>query len=384
MSGRPKDPVELARALIRCPSVTPEEGGALRLLEKVLVELGFTCHRLVFDEDGTAPVENLYARRGTVGPHLCYAGHTDVVPIGDAAAWSSDPFGAEIRDGYLYGRGASDMKAAIAAFVCALGRRLAGDGDLKGSVSLLITGDEEGPAVNGTVKVLEWLSERGEQLDHCLIGEPTSSQTVGDTVKIGRRGAMNGRIKIHGVQGHAAYPDLADNPLHRLVRMLSPLVNETLDEGTEHFQPSSLQITSIDVGNTATNVIPAQGTVVFDCRFNSLYRSHDIERWMRERLDREGARYDMGIRVSGESFLSPPGPWSDLVAKAVEEVTGNMPALSTSGGTSDARFIKDHCAVAELGMLNATAHKVDERVSLDDIEALTLIYQKIIERYFGG
>jgi succinyl-diaminopimelate desuccinylase len=378
-----RDPAALARALIRCPSVTPEEGGALTLLEKVLNELGFTCHRLVFSEDGTAPVDNLYARLGTNAPHLCFAGHTDVVPVGDTSAWTVDPFGGEVRDGCLFGRGASDMKGAIAAFIAAASRKLAEGGGLPGSISLLITGDEEGPAVNGTVKMLDWLAERGEALDHCLVGEPTSARQLGDTVKIGRRGAMNGRITIHGTQGHAAYPDLADNPLHHLVRMLSPLVNEPLDSGTEHFQPSSLQITSIDVGNTATNVIPAKGVAVFDCRFNSLHGSRDIERWMRERLDRNGTRYDMDIRVSGESFLSPPGRWSNLIGEAVRTVTGHAPELSTSGGTSDARFIKDYCTVAELGMLNATAHKIDEHVSLEDIEILTGIYWHVIQRYFA-
>ncbi len=387
MSAVPLDAVELAQRLIRCPSITPEEGGALGLLQEVLGGLGFDCQRLVFEAAGTPPVDNLYARLGSGGANLCFAGHTDVVPVGDAAAWTVDPFAGELRDGCLTGRGAADMKGAIAAFIAALSRVLAARGgaaDLGGSVSLLITGDEEGPAINGTVKVLDWLGEKGETLDHCLIGEPTSAERLGDMVKIGRRGSMNGTITVHGIQGHAAYPQLADNPLHHLVRMTSALVDEPLDQGTEHFQPSSLQITSIDVGNGATNVIPAQGRVVFDCRFNDLYRSTDIKRWMEERLDRDGARYDMAVRVSGEAFLCPPGPWSDLVAGAVEEVTGRAPELSTSGGTSDARFIKDHCPVAELGLRNATAHKVDERVPLEDLNALDAIYQAVIERYFAA
>jgi succinyl-diaminopimelate desuccinylase len=385
MPTAPLDALDLAQRLIRCPSITPEEGGALDLLQEVLAGLGFACQRLVFEAEGTPAVDNLYARLGDGGANLCFAGHTDVVPVGDAAAWTVDPFAGELRDGYLTGRGAADMKGAIAAFVAALSRVLAardGAAGLGGSVSLLITGDEEGPAVNGTVKVLDWLGEKGETLDHCLIGEPTSAERLGDMVKIGRRGSMNGIITVHGTQGHAAYPQLADNPLHHLVRMMTTLVDESLDQGTAHFQPSSLQITSIDVGNGATNVIPAQGRVVFDCRFNDLHRSADIKRWMEERLDRDGARYEIDVRVSGEAFLSPPGPWSDLVSSAVEAVTGQAPELSTSGGTSDARFIKDHCPVAELGLRNATAHKVDERVPLEDLKALDAIYQAVIELYF--
>ena len=385
MPAEPLDAVDLAQRLIRCRSVTPDEGGALDLLQGVLGGLGFDCHRLTFEEAGTPPVDNLYARLGGGGANLCFAGHTDVVPVGDEAAWSTDPFAGELRDGCLFGRGAVDMKGAIAAFIAALSRTLAARGGaarLGGSISLLITGDEEGPAVNGTAKVLDWLREKDEKLDHCLVGEPTSAERLGDMVKIGRRGAMNGTITVHGVQGHAAYPHLADNPLHHLVRMISTLVDEPLDEGTEHFQPSSLQVTSIDVANGATNVIPAQGRVVFDCRFNDLHKSADIKRWMEDRLGRDGARYDMAVRVSGEAFLCPPGPWSELVSAAVEETTGRPPELSTTGGTSDARFIKDHCPVAELGLRNATAHKVDEKVPLEELGTLGAIYQAVLERYF--
>ena len=380
------DPVELTRALIRCPSITPEEGGALSLLEQVLGALGFACHRLRFEEEGTPAVENLYARLGTEGRNLCYAGHTDVVPVGDRKGWSVDPFAAEIRDGQLIGRGAVDMKGSIAAFIAALARHLevsGGGARLGGSASFLITGDEEGPAINGTAKVLGWLRERGESLDHCLVGEPTSAETLGDMVKIGRRGSLNGEITVHGVQGHSAYPHLAENPLHHLVHMLSPLIDEPLDEGNAHFQPSSLQITTIDVGNAATNVIPGQGYARFNCRFNSLHQSGDVIDWVRERLDRAGARYDLEVSVSGESFLCPPSEWSDIIVKSVAQTTGRSPELSTTGGTSDARFIKDVCPVAELGLLNATAHKVDERVPLEDLENLTQIYQGILAGYFS-
>ncbi len=380
------DPVAIARALIRCPSITPEEGGALSCLESLLSELGFTCHRLTFEAEGTPRVENLYARLGNAGQNLCYAGHTDVVPVGDAVSWSVDPFAAEIRDGNLIGRGAVDMKGSIAAFVAAVARHLKAIGgaeNLGGSLSFLITGDEEGPAINGTVKVLNWLNEKGERLDHCLVGEPTSAGNLGDMVKIGRRGSLNGEITVHGIQGHSAYPHLADNPLHHLVRMLAPLIEEPLDLGNEHFQPSNLQITTIDVGNPATNVIPELGRARFNCRFNSLHQSEDIISWVRERLDREGARYDLNVTVSGESFLCPPSNWSELISSSVNDVLGRSATLSTTGGTSDARFIKDFCPVAELGLLNATAHKVDEQVPLAELEDLTQIYQSIIHGYFS-
>jgi succinyl-diaminopimelate desuccinylase len=379
------DTLELARALIRCPSITPVQGGALDLLQSVLQDLGFTCHRLPFAEEGAPEVDNLYARLGSGGPHHCYAGHSDVVPAGDPADWSVDPFAAEVRDGKLIGRGAVDMKGAIAAFVAAVAAYLK-DGLPKGSISLLITGDEEGDAVNGTRKVLDWLRERGETIDCCLVGEPTSDATLGDMVKIGRRGSMNLRLTVHGTQGHTAYPQLADNPLHHLVRMLNAVVSEPLDDGNAHFPPSSLQLTSVDVGNATTNVIPAKATALINVRFNDMHSSATVEAWLRERFDEaidsaRGARYELAARVSGESFLCPPGPWSALVSGAVAEVVGSAPALGTTGGTSDARFLKDHCTVAELGLLNATAHKVDEHVTLDDLARLTAIYGSVLERY---
>ena len=383
----PIDSLDLARRLMRCPSVTPADAGALDVLQGALQGalpgLGLVCHRLPFQEPGSERVDNLYARVGGDGPTLCFAGHTDVVPVGDPADWSVDPFGATVRDGDLIGRGAVDMKAAIAAFAGALSRFLARRGpDFGGSVSLLITGDEEALAINGTRKVLGWLRARGETLDACLLGEPTSDERLGDMVKIGRRGSMNGTLTVRGIQGHSAYPRLADNPAHRLIAMLGPITGEPLDRGSDHFSPTSLQVTSIDIGNPASNVIPAQATARFNIRFNDRHSGASIEAWLREGFDATGADYDLRIRVSGESFLCEPGPFSSLIAKAVEQVTGAAPALGTTGGTSDARFIKDFCPVAELGLLNATAHKVDERTSLEDLRRLTAIYEAVLDGYF--
>ncbi|MEM7225726.1 MAG: succinyl-diaminopimelate desuccinylase [Pseudomonadota bacterium] len=378
------DCIELTRDLIRCPSVTPAEGGALTLLQERLEPLGFACHRLVFEETGFAPVDNLYARLGDGGPNLCYAGHTDVVPVGDTAAWSCDPFAAELRDGVVIGRGAVDMKGSIAAFVAAAAAFLENrDGAFDGSISLLITGDEEADAVNGTRKVLDWLAERGEKLDACLVGEPTSAQALGDTVKIGRRGSLTGKLTLRGTQGHTAYPQLADNPLHHLVRLLDQLARTPLDDGSTHFPPSSLQLTTIDCGNPASNVIPAEATAAFNIRFNDHHSGAVLEQRLRDLLVESGCDHDLSIRISGESFLCPPGPFSDLVCRAVAQVTGESPELSTTGGTSDARFIKDHAPVAELGLLNATAHKVDEQVPLEHLERLTAIYLALLKGYFA-
>lgn len=383
------DPVELARALIRCPSVTPAEAGALDLLQRVLEPLGFTCHRLRFEGGGSPPVDNLYAAVGREdGPNFCFAGHTDVVPTGEPATWRVDPFGGEIVDGMLYGRGAADMKGAVACFAAAAARFLKTHGpDFGGRISLLITGDEEGPAVNGTRRVLDWLKDRGETLDACLVGEPTNPTRLGEMIKIGRRGSLNGRLTVHGVQGHTAYPHLADNPVHRLVRMLNAIISEPLDEGSAHFQPSTLQVATIDVGNPASNVIPARAQAVFNIRFNDRHRAADIERWLRARFDAalgEGSgRYDLEIAVSGEAFLTPPGPLSDLIADAVEQVLGRRPELSTTGGTSDARFIKDYCPVAEFGLAGQTMHKTDEHVPVADLRALADIYTAVLDGYFG-
>jgi succinyl-diaminopimelate desuccinylase len=378
------DALELARALIRCPSVTPDDKGALGVLEGVLRPLGFACHRLPFSDSGTPDVDNLYARLGTNGPNFCFAGHTDVVPVGDRKAWSVDPFGADVIDGVLYGRGAADMKGAIAAFIAATARFLARRGpDLPGSISLLITGDEEGPSINGTAKVLNWLDGRGERLDACLVGEPTNPQHLGDMIKIGRRGSMTGDISVRGVQGHTAYPHLADNPLPRLLRMLSTIVETELDKGTPHFQPSNVQLTTVDVGNPAGNVIPARATARFNIRFNDLHTGASITQWLRERFDSVGGQYELKVQVSGEAFLTPPGDFSALLKNAVERHTNRTPELSTSGGTSDARFIKDYCPVAEFGLVGQTMHKVDERVPVSELARLTDIYEDVLERYFS-
>lgn len=379
----PLDPLALAQALIRCPSVTPAEGGALGVLEQALKPLGFACTRLPFSQEGTPDVDNLYARIGTSGPVFCFAGHTDVVPVGDAGAWTVDPFGAEVRDGKLYGRGASDMKAAVACFAAAASQFLAERGpDFGGSISLLITGDEEGPAINGTPKMLGWMRGKGETMDACLVGEPTCPGRLGEMMKIGRRGSINTTLTVHGVQGHVGYPHRADNPLPRLMRMLLTLVDEPLDRGSEHFEASTLAVTSVDVGNPATNVIPAKGTGRFNIRFNDLHSGASLKDWIRERCDRVGGRYDLAFDISGESFLTPPGRLSDLIAEASLEVTGLSPELSTSGGTSDARFIKDMAPVVEFGMVGESAHKVDENVPAADVPALTAIYRAVLEGFF--
>ena len=378
------DPVDLAQALIRCPSVTPADEGAMDVLQSALEELGFTCHRLPFATGNAPEVQNLYARIGDRAPNFCFAGHTDVVPVGDANEWSVDPFAAEIKGDRLYGRGASDMKTAIAGFAAAAARFLESrDNGFPGSISLLITGDEEGEAVNGTVKVLEWLKEKGEVLDACLVGEPTNPETLGDMIKIGRRGSMTAFLTVHGASGHAAYPHLADNPVERLVKMLSAVLDKPLDDGTEHFQPSTAVVTTIDVGNPVANVIPARAEARINVRFNDLHTGARVGTLLRRRLDDIGGDYDLDARVSGESFLFPPGPLSNLVAGAVEKATGKRPEFSTAGGTSDARFIKDHCPVCEYGMTNQTAHKADENALVSDIQLLSDIYQSVLDGFFA-
>jgi succinyl-diaminopimelate desuccinylase len=381
-SSGPIDPVALTQRLIRCPSVTPAEGGALDLLQSELEALGFVCHRLPFAEPGTEEVDNLYARLGTSAPNFCFAGHSDVVPTGALSDWSSDPFAGEIRDGVIFGRGAADMKGAIAAFVAATAAYLAEGGPRQGSISLLITGDEEGPSINGTRKVLEWLAEQGEILDACLVGEPTNPEVLGEMVKIGRRGSVTGQLTVSGRQGHVAYPHLADNPVHRIARMVAALTGEPLDEGSDHFQPSSLQVSTLDVGNPASNVIPAEARATFNVRFNDLHDSAGVEAWVRRRLDAVGGAYDLSMRVSGESFLTPPGRLSEVIVAAVEGVTGSRPELSTTGGTSDARFIKDYCPVAEFGLVGRSMHQVDECSALEDVTTLTRIYRAVLEDFF--
>ncbi|HWY60857.1 MAG TPA: succinyl-diaminopimelate desuccinylase [Rhizomicrobium sp.] len=377
------DAVGLAQSLIRCASVTPADAGAISVLEKALKEIGFACHRLRFEEAGTAPVENLYARIGGEGPHFCFAGHTDVVPPG--TGWTHDPFAAEIKEGLLYGRGAADMKSAIAAFVVATARVLAA-GPVKGSISLLITGDEEGSAVNGTPKMLAWLKDKGEKLDHCVVGEPTSSTRAGDTLKIGRRGSINFQLMVTGVQGHVGYPQKAKNPIPVLAQLVAQLSDHTLDKGNAHFDPSTLSFTSMDVGNDATNVIPGEARAAFNIRFNDKHTPEGLVGLVSDRSERlakeTGCEIKVAHQVSGVSFLTAPGKFTQLVSDTVASVTGQSPFFSTTGGTSDARFIKDFCPVIELGLAGTTMHQKDECVPVAEIAALTDIYAALLTAYF--
>ena len=375
MSAPAADPLPLAQALIRARSVTPADDGAQAVLAAALGRLGFRVERLRF-----GAIENLYARIGDRGPHLCFAGHTDVVPAGEG--WSADPFAGEVRGGVLYGRGACDMKGAIAAFVAAAEGYLAA-GAPRGSISLLITGDEEGEAVDGTVKVLGWMRERGEVPDFCLVGEPTNPSRLGEVIKIGRRGSLNARITVHGTQGHSAYPARADNPCHRLVAALGEMTAKPLDAGSEHFEPSTLQVTSIDVGNPATNVIPAVATARLNIRFNDLHSGTSLEAWLREVLARHAPRHELAVSVSGESFLTAPGPAVAKLAGAVEAATGVVPRLDTGGGTSDARFITRLCPVAEFGLVGASMHKTDEAVPVEELRALAAAYGAVIGAFLG-
>ena len=373
-----------ASNLIRCPSITPVEGGALTVLEQALQELGFTCHRLSFGAEGEDPVENLYARLGDQQPNFCFAGHTDVVPPGKLGDWQIHPFTGEIRDGILHGRGAADMKGAIAAFVDAVRSYVESQNSFPGSISLLITGDEEGPAINGTRKVLQWMSRNNEIIDACLVGEPTNPTALGEMVKVGRRGSLNGILTVHGTQGHVAYPHLANNPLPHLVRACDALIGLQLDNGSDHFQPSNLEITSIETGNDTSNVIPASAYARFNIRFNDLHSSETLIPLIHKTLNALDIPYNLQIRVSGESFLTPPSPFTELVKNAVTEITGQTPEMSTSGGTSDARFIAQYAPVVEFGGVGKTMHKVDEQMAVDDLSNLSKIYLHILEKYFSG
>lgn len=383
----PTDPVALSQALIRCESVTPDEAGALTLLQNVLEPAGFTCHRLVFSEPGTPDVDNLYARLGSGRPHLSFAGHTDVVPVGNEAAWTVPPFAGEVRDGILYGRGAVDMKGCIAAFVAASMKYIHHYNGLpRGSLSFIITGDEEGPSINGTMKILEWLKARDEVIDACLVGEPSNPKALGDEIRIGRRGSLNVDLMVHGKQGHSAYPQIADNPVPKLARIIDRLSTTKLDDGTENFQPSNLQVTVISVPNTATNVIPGRAIAKLNIRYNDGWTRPAIEEWVRKTTDSAAAevdaKYELAFSGTGDVFLTKPGPLVTTLKDAVKSVTGRTPALTTGGGTSDARFIKDICPVVEFGLVNQTIHQVDEHTSVADLETLTEIYGRFITNFF--
>ena len=377
------DPVALTAALIRCPSVTPEDGGAMAILEELLGTAGFECHRA--DRGGVA---NLFARWGKKGANRSFGfnGHVDVVPVGDLAAWTQDPFGAAVIDGWMFGRGATDMKSGVAAFAAAA-VDFVRDTPPDGAVILAITGDEEGPSVDGTVALLDWMAKQGERMTACLVGEPTCPKTLGDMMKIGRRGSLTAWITAYGVQGHSAYPHRARNPMSALVRLLGALEAEPLDQGTAHFDASTLAITTIDCGNPATNVIPAKGTATVNIRFNDSHSGASLTAWLQEKADavaaETGVRFDLRVSISGESFLTPPGAFTDLVAKAVQAETGVVPEASTSGGTSDARFVKDHCPVVEFGLVGQTMHQVDERVEVAQIVRLKAIYTRILQDYFA-
>lgn len=388
MSLDPKDPVALTQALIQCPSVTPEEGGALRLLDSVLKERGFESHLVRFSEENTPDIDNLYARIGTEGPCLVFAGHTDVVPTGDETRWTQAPFSGAIVDGILYGRGAADMKGGVAASVSATLNFIEEQGaSFKGSIAFLITGDEEGPAVNGTVKLLEWAKARGEKFDHCILGEPTNPNTLGDMIKIGRRGSLSGHLVVEGKQGHIAYPHLAENPIRGIVKLIAGLNEEPLDHGTDHFPPSNLEFSTVDVGNKASNVIPQSARASFNIRFNDKWTQDSLKAEIENRLRLiagNNVRYTVTFEPSNaDSFVTAPGPFVDMAIQSIEQSTGIRPELSTSGGTSDARFIKNYCPVIEFGLVGQTMHQIDERVPVADIVKLETIYRGFLARYFS-
>lgn len=381
MAMQSLDPVALTQDLIRRPSVTPADAGAMDTLQRTLDRLGFECRRMKFGQ-----IENLYARRGTASPNLCFAGHTDVVPAGDRAAWRYDPFGADVSDGILHGRGAVDMKGGIAAWVAAVSRTLAQE-EVPGSLSFLITGDEEGEAVDGTVKVVETLRAEGEIIDHCVVGEPTCTAILGDMIKVGRRGSINAYIEVQGKQGHVAYPQRAANPMPVLLRLLNALQTRHLDDGFERFQPSNLEITTVDVGNPTTNVIPAKATARVNVRFNPAQSGPALAAWFQDEAAKAGEGFagTVSVRtaISGEAFLTEHSPFVELVASTVRTITSQEPDLSTTGGISDARFIRSLCPVVEFGLVGATMHAIDERVPMTEIEQLTTVYQRIIEGYFA-
>ena len=382
------DALSIARDLLRCPSVTPADAGALGVLEKLLGDAGFEIHRVTFSEPGAADIDNLYARIGTQAPHITFAGHTDVVPAGDETKWTHGAFAGDVKDGMLYGRGAVDMKGGIACSVAAVLDYLAANGGKpKGSISFLITGDEEDIAVNGTIKLLQWAAARGEKFDHCVLGEPSNVNEIGDTIKAGRRGSQSGTIIVDGVQGHVAYPHRASNPVPDIAAIIASVSGDPLDNGTEHFQPSNLEFTSVDVGNPAWNVIPAQARARFNIRYNDRHTRESLRALIEERVTKaSGNRIKAHViwePSNSDAFLTQPGPFTELVSAAVEDVTGRRPELNTGGGTSDARFITHYCPVLEFGLVGQTMHQIDERTPVADLEKLTKIYRGVLDRYFA-
>src|SRR5437660_945488 len=392
VSGGMTDALSIARDLVRCPSVTPADAGALGVLENILKAAGLEVHRVTFGEPGTADIDNLYARIGDSAPHISFAGHTDVVPAGDEAAWSHGAFSGEVKDGFLYGRGAVDMKGGIACSVAAVLQYLADNGgqppkDGKGSISFLITGDEEDISVNGTIKLLKWCAERGEKFDHCVLGEPSNVEVLGDCIKIGRRGSQSGTLYVDGVQGHVAYPHRPANPVPDISRLIVALSDEPLDHGSAQFQASNLEFTSVDVGNSASNVIPGQARAKFNIRFNDHHTQATLRELVEARLQK-AAGNRIKARIVWEPsnanvFVTKPGPFTDLAVAAIEEVTGRKPELSTSGGTSDARFIASYCPVIEFGLVGQTMHQIDERTPVSDLQKLTRIYRGVLDPYFA-
>jgi succinyl-diaminopimelate desuccinylase len=380
------DPVQILQDLIRCPSITPHDAGALDVLQNLLTKAGFTCHRLPFNEQNTPEIDNLFARIGTSAPHFCFAGHTDVVPVGDVKDWTHPPFAAEIHDGQIYGRGATDMKGSNAAFTAAAIDFVNTNPKFKGSISFLITGDEEGPAINGTIKVLKWMKENDHLPDHCLVGEPTCVDQLGDTIKIGRRGSLSFIVTVEGKQGHVAYPNKTDNPIAKLARFVDRISTTPLDNGNIHFDPSSLAVTTFDVGNPATNVVPARATAKFNIRFSTEHHYETLKTWVAAHIekvkDELGGKWSVTSNEGAEAFITEPGDFVQLVQKAVREETGLTPVLSTTGGTSDARFIKNFCPVLEFGPTNATIHQVDERIGVEELKATTRVYARVLTSYF--
>lgn len=382
------DALTIARDLLRCPSVTPADAGALGVLETLLKGAGFDVHRVTFSEPGTPDIDNLYARIGTDAPHITFAGHTDVVPAGDESKWTHGAFSGDVKDGYLYGRGAVDMKGGIACCVAAVLDYLAANGGKpRGSISFLITGDEEDVAINGSIKLLKWAADRGETFDHCLLGEPSNVNEIGDCIKVGRRGSQSGTLIVDGTQGHVAYPHRAANPIPDIATLIAALSGDPLDQGTDHFQPSNLEFTSVDVGNPAWNVIPAQARARFNIRYNDCHTRASLQALIEQRVAKaSGNRIKAHVTwepSNSDAFLTQPGKFTDLVVASIEEVTGRKPDLNTGGGTSDARFITNYCPVLEFGLVGQTMHQVDERTPVADLEKLTTIYRSVLERYFA-